>query len=145
MLVDMAYEIGGAGLAGFTKFLAAVRSAYWVTAAAELKNSLLFLQVPARESENVQILLTGEFPPGIKSAADLVKRHEGCKLQAAPDAKGKWAVGWGHDIQAPEPGEPAPVCTQEAADAMLADDLALAEARAEADLGTDFWNQEAAA
>jgi GH24 family phage-related lysozyme (muramidase) len=64
VLNDMAYEIGGAGLAGFTHMLSAVRYGDWQEAADSLKSSLLFSQVPAREARNVAILLTGEW--GVK-------------------------------------------------------------------------------
>lgn len=142
VLIDIAYEIGGAGLAGFHHFLTAFRAGQWATAAAELKNSRLYQQVPKREQENMMILATGEFPPGITSAVGLVQHHEGCTLTAKPDAKGKWAYGWGHDIPAPMPGEPAPTCTQAEADTLLAEDFGLATLRAREDLGPEHWNED---
>lgn len=39
----------------------------------------------------------------IKSGADLTKFNEGLTLIAKPDAKGKWVIGYGHDIP-PSPG-----------------------------------------
>lgn len=66
----------------------------------------------------------------IQSDADLTKLHEGCTLIAKPDAKGKWALGYGHDISAPAPGAEAPTCTQEQADTYFALDLELARQRA---------------
>ena len=62
VLNDIAYEIGGAGLAGFKDMLAAFRAEDWKSAAAALKSSLLFSQVPAREERNILILLSGEWP-----------------------------------------------------------------------------------
>jgi hypothetical protein len=62
VLVDMAYELGGAGLAKFKDTLDAVRSRDWPGAAAALKASKLFAEVPAREGRNVQTLLTGDWP-----------------------------------------------------------------------------------
>lgn len=140
VLVDMAYELGGAGLAGFVKFLAAARAGDWGAAAEELHRSKLYQQVPKRETENITILLSGAWPLGVSSDAELVQRHEGCVLAAAPDAKGKWAIGWGHDIPAPASsteGEPLsrPTCSQEQADEWFEADLALARANAAAALG----------
>lgn len=137
VLIDMAYEIGGAGLAQFVNMLAAIRSQAWGKAAAELMHSKLYSQVPNREQENLRILVSGQWPLGVSCAADLVKKHEGCVLCAQPDAKGKWAIGYGHDIPAPE-GEP-PTCSQDDAEQWFEHDFALATARAIADLGADYW------
>lgn len=139
VLIDMAYEIGGAGLAGFVHMLDAMRLDRWESAAHELRYSKLYGQVPRREDQNIDILLSGEFPPGISDAAGLVRLHEGCVFTAKPDAKGKWAIGWGHDIQPPPE---ATSCTQEQADQWLVEDLALATARAKRALGEEFWQQE---
>lgn len=62
VLNDMAYEIGGAGLAQFHDMLVALRDCRWNDAAQALKDSKLFQQVPNREARNIQILTTGEWP-----------------------------------------------------------------------------------
>ena len=72
-------------------------------------------------------------------ARALIQKHEGCSLVGRPDAKGKWEIGWGHDIPAPAGGEPAPTCTQAQADAMLDADIASAEAAACRVLGDESW------
>lgn len=75
---------------------------------------------------------------GINSDRDLVALHEGCTLVAKPDAKGRWAIGYGHDIPAPtDPTNPA-TCTQAEADAQFVIDLCLARSRAAADVGTTW-------
>ena len=135
VLVDMAYELGGAGLAQFSHFLAACRAGDWERAAAELQNSKLFQQVPRREIENIAVLRSGEFPEGVTSDAELIQRHEGCTLEAKPDntVKGEaWVIGWGHDIPAPTN---ALTCTQAQADEWFAADMALARQRAASALG----------
>ena len=62
VLNDMAYEIGGAGLAQFKNMLAAIKVTDWPGAAAALKTSELFSQVQTRENRNIQVLLTGDWP-----------------------------------------------------------------------------------
>ena len=62
VLNDMAYEIGGAGLAQFHDMLTALKACRWNDAAQDLKDSKLFQQVPNREARNIQILTTGEWP-----------------------------------------------------------------------------------
>lgn len=76
----------------------------------------------------------------ISDARSLIQRHEGCSLVARPDAKGKWAYGYGHDISAPAEGQAAPTCTQAEADVMLDADLAVAEAGACRVLGEGSWD-----
>lgn len=72
----------------------------------------------------------------INSDLDLVKFHEGCTLTAKPDAKGMWAIGWGHDIGAPQDGVEAPTCSQDQADNWLDGDIALARERAKVAVGS---------
>lgn len=139
VLVDMAYEIGGEGLAQFERLLDAVRGAHWGIAAAELKNSRLYSQVPVREQANMMALATGLWPSGVADARDLIRRHEGCVLVAQPDAKGKWEIGYGHDITAPPDGSRPLLCTQPAAELWFEQDFLVAEARAELDLGQEWW------
>jgi GH24 family phage-related lysozyme (muramidase) len=62
VLVDMAYELGEHGLAGFTQMLKWVSEEWWVGAAVELRRSRLDEQVPARVNQNAEILETGEWP-----------------------------------------------------------------------------------
>jgi GH24 family phage-related lysozyme (muramidase) len=59
---DIAYEIGGAGLAQFRNMIAAAQTGNWQLAASALKDSLLFSEVPVREGRNIRILQTGEWP-----------------------------------------------------------------------------------
>lgn len=61
-LVDMAFELGAAGLAKFTHMIAAVKAGDWETAAAEALASEWAAQVPARAKMDAEILRTGEWP-----------------------------------------------------------------------------------
>lgn len=70
----------------------------------------------------------------IQCGPDLTKQNEGCILEARPDAKGKWEIGWGHDI----PPSLGLVWTQAEADAQFALDYPLAISRAIADLGETY-------
>ena len=56
---------------------------------------------------------------------DLIRRLEGCKLQAYTDVAGIWTIGYGH-IKNPSV-TPGMSITQEQADQYLRDDLASAE------------------
>ena len=62
VLADIAFETGDSGLRKFKHLLAAVKATQWDQAAAALRNSLLFQQVPNRENRNIAILLTGAWP-----------------------------------------------------------------------------------
>lgn len=62
VLADIAYEIGGAGLAQFKTMLAHIRAAEWDQAGQALRASLLFQQVQRREERNIGILTTGAWP-----------------------------------------------------------------------------------
>lgn len=137
VLIDMAYQLGGRGLAGFHHLLDAIRIGDWNKARDELDSSLLRSQTPNRVVENMGILLSGHFPTGVDSVEALIQKHEGCILAAKPDAKGCWVIGWGHDIPAPE--GPIPACTQEVADGWFEQDVELAKLRAVAALGPDNW------
>ena len=140
VLIDMAYEIGGQGLAEFPHMLRAIRVGNWELAVSELRNSALYSQVPTRENMNCEMLRTGLWPLGIISAEQLIKSHEGLILKAQPDKKGKWAIGYGHDIVPPAGN--ALFCTLEDAEAWFQGDFSLAESRAKADLGQDAWGQD---
>ena len=62
VLVDMAIEIGGAGLADFTRLISAFRAHDWPDAAEQLVDSKLYREVPSREAMNKQIIVTGQWP-----------------------------------------------------------------------------------
>lgn len=62
MLIDLAYEIGGTGIAGFHKMLSAIRIGDWPTAYSEAMNSDWAKQVPRRAEMDGIILLTGQWP-----------------------------------------------------------------------------------
>jgi lysozyme len=62
VIIDMSYELGGDGLLGFHKLLAAVRAHDWPDAAEQLVNSKLYREVPGREKMNAAILLSGNWP-----------------------------------------------------------------------------------
>ena len=61
-LVDMAFEDGQAGLAGFREMIAAIGKLDWTSTSAECLASLYAQQVPGRAHANARILLTGEWP-----------------------------------------------------------------------------------
>jgi lysozyme len=62
-----------------------------------------------------------------KAGLELVKSFESCKLEAYKDGGGVWTIGWGHTGGVKE----GQVCTQEQADAWLAEDLDQAESDVE--------------
>lgn len=69
---------------------------------------------------------------------DLIKRFEGCELEAYRDAVGVWTIGYGHTAQA---GPPAPFpgqkITQAEAEALLRRDLASYEAAVRSCVGRE--------
>ena len=115
VLVDMAFELGGTGLAGFQHMLAAVALEDWPTAALELKDSKLFTQVPNREQRNISILLSGSFDDMVttgKSMDDTKPKVNVSHVVAAggvsltiTDALAKayeWGLNW--PLHAPDTG-----------------------------------------
>jgi len=65
-LVDMAYEMGGGGLAGFPTMLAAVRARDWQKAHdAALDSDWARKEAPVRAGRDATILLTGLWPAEI--------------------------------------------------------------------------------
>jgi lysozyme len=60
VLVDMAYQLGGAGLREFHSMLAAVRDSDWQGAHDACLDSLYARQTPLRAARNANALLTGE-------------------------------------------------------------------------------------
>lgn len=63
-LVDMAYEMGGTGLAEFGHFLAAMRNENWRLAHDEGLASLWAKQVSTRSAKVCGMVLTGKWPEG---------------------------------------------------------------------------------
>jgi len=59
VLVDMAYNLGKAGLWKFQKMLAAIKEGDFERAAAELADSLYYNQVPTRARKNREMLRNG--------------------------------------------------------------------------------------
>lgn len=62
VLTDMAFNLGGGGLAKFRNMLDAVRRGQWDRAKAELLNSEYAHDVPSRAAANAAVLLTGQWP-----------------------------------------------------------------------------------
>lgn len=60
VLVNMAYQLGCNGLAGFVRFRAAVERHDWPAAKREMLDSRWAEQTPARAQELAQIMLTAE-------------------------------------------------------------------------------------
>ena len=63
VLVAMAYQMGVAGLGGFTKMLKAVEQRNWKTAALEMLDSKWARQTPARAQRLAQMMETGRKVP----------------------------------------------------------------------------------
>jgi lysozyme len=61
-LIDMAYELGGEGLAGFHEMIAAARAGNWGEAWRQALESDWAKQVPSRAHEDAMMLLTGDWP-----------------------------------------------------------------------------------
>jgi len=59
---DIAYQQGGAGLAGYHKMIAAIQRQDWVTAEAECIDSEAEKETPRRCTENSKMFLTGQWP-----------------------------------------------------------------------------------
>lgn len=64
-LIDMAFELGGAGLAQFHRMLLAIGQGAWDSASAACLDSAYAEQVPRRANANAAILATGKWPAGI--------------------------------------------------------------------------------
>lgn len=62
VLVDMAYELGGAGLREFVGMLGAVRLQHWNDAAAHGLASLWAKEVPSRARMDMDMIASGEWP-----------------------------------------------------------------------------------
>lgn len=59
VLTDMAFNMGGAGLNGFTQLQAAVRSSNWTAAGYEITNSRYGNLLPGRAGRNASIMVNG--------------------------------------------------------------------------------------
>ena len=64
VLADMCFELGEYGLSAFHKLLAAMRGGDWEAAAAEMKASKYYEQVPKRAEQNRLMMLSGEMACG---------------------------------------------------------------------------------
>lgn len=64
VLLNMDFNLGGAGLAQFPKFLAAMQVGDWKTAAAEMQDSAWWSQVGARAQRLQYMVLNGAVQPG---------------------------------------------------------------------------------
>ena len=62
VLIDMAFNLGGAGLAKFRNTLAAVRRGAWHQAAVEMQDSRWARQVGHRASRLATMMQTGQWP-----------------------------------------------------------------------------------
>lgn len=58
-----------------------------------------------------------------QATLDLIKKYEGCRLEAYQDSVGIWTIGYGHTAGVQD----GDTCTQDQADQWLADDLIQAE------------------
>jgi len=61
-LIDMAFELGGTGLAGFRRLLLAVSQRAWDVASAACLDSAYAKQVPTRANGTAYMLRTGQWP-----------------------------------------------------------------------------------
>jgi lysozyme len=62
VLIDMAFEMGEAGLAGFAHMLGCLSAGNWVSAGAAAMQSKWASQVPDRALEDAVMLRTGKWP-----------------------------------------------------------------------------------
>ena len=68
---------------------------------------------------------------------DLIKKFEGCRLKAYKEPAGVWTIGWGHTKGVKAGDE----ITQEQADKLLRDDLAVYETKVDKYDNKYHWNQ----
>lgn len=62
VLIDMAFNLGIAGLRNFTTFLSCVASQQWAAAAADLRGTLVYTQLPERYERLAVMIQSGEWP-----------------------------------------------------------------------------------
>jgi GH24 family phage-related lysozyme (muramidase) len=60
-VADMAFNLGAAGLAGFTNAISAMESGDWEKAADEMQDSKWFDQTGSRAEEDVEIMRSGQY------------------------------------------------------------------------------------
>ena len=61
-LIDMAFNLGSAGLRNFTTFLGCIASQQWAAAAADLRGTLVYTQLPHRYERLATMIQTGRWP-----------------------------------------------------------------------------------
>lgn len=61
VLINMAFNLGVEGLAGFTRFLKAVQNMDWSRAANEMRDSVWYTQVGERAKRLAKQMVTGEW------------------------------------------------------------------------------------
>jgi lysozyme len=69
VLIDMAYQMGVAGLLGFAHAIAAMKDGHWQGANDNMLASTWDCQTPGRAHVEAKIMLTGEMPPGFQATA----------------------------------------------------------------------------
>ena len=62
VLIDMAFNLGVAGLRTFTTFLSCVASQQWAAAATDLRGTLVYSQLPHRYERLATMIQTGQWP-----------------------------------------------------------------------------------
>jgi lysozyme len=62
VLIDMAFNLGARGVSAFTTFLSCVSSGQWAAAAADLRGTLVYSQLPDRYERLATMIQTGEWP-----------------------------------------------------------------------------------
>ena len=62
VLIDMAFNLGVAGLMTFTTFLSCMESGQWAAAAADLRGTLVYRQLPGRYERLATMIHTGQWP-----------------------------------------------------------------------------------
>lgn len=68
VLINMAFQMGMAGLAGFPHMLAAAEAGDYVEAAAQMDDSAWAKQTPAREQRESAVMKTGSLSPSYVAA-----------------------------------------------------------------------------
>ena len=62
VLIDMAFNLGLTALRGFTTFLSCMESGQWAAAAADLRGTLVYSQLPHRYERLATMIQTGQWP-----------------------------------------------------------------------------------
>lgn len=61
-LIDMAFNLGLAGLAEFKQFLGWMEAGQWMNAAIDLRGTLVYRQLPTRYERLARMIQSGEWP-----------------------------------------------------------------------------------